>query len=109
MSEAEQFAVVGVLARVSTEHCDQVKAKLNEIPGVTPFSVEELGKLGLVIERASTDEALQVLQVEVETIAEVLGTWPVFSHCEPVASNAGDLKSIDGELMGECNERSNKT
>jgi len=82
------MAVVGAFARVDISNVEAVRQRLADVPGVTPFDLGEVGKIGLVIEAADLDAANEMLRVEIREIEGVLGVWPVYAHMEPDVSDA---------------------
>lgn len=77
------MALLGVLARLDPVDRTQVVDRLALIEGVKTFSVEDDNRVGILIERASMEQAHQALTVDVAGVGGILGTWPVFSDCEP--------------------------
>lgn len=76
------MAVLGVLARVEIAERDRVVACLQQIEGVTPFLIDEPGRIGLVVEADTLQMAHTRLLNEIQSTPGVLGTWPVFVHAE---------------------------
>ena len=80
------MVILGVLARVDVGERDQICSRLAQLPGVSTFSVGETLRVGILVERATIEDAHVVLSSEVEQIPGVLGVWPVFSHVEMPSS-----------------------
>ena len=74
--------VLGVLLRVDPVRLNAIAARLERMPAVTPFSVGEAERIGVLVEAESIGEAHKRLQSEIETIPDVWGAWPVFCHCD---------------------------
>jgi nitrate reductase NapAB chaperone NapD len=74
------MVVIGALVRMETASGDGVRRRLAAIPGVTPFSVEDPARIGLIIEAESLDRAYRLLHDEIPEIEGVLGAWPVYVH-----------------------------
>jgi len=74
------MTVLGVLARVSTDDRQQAVDVLEQLPGVSTFSVGEEERVGILIESEDVDNAHRTLKESVARVPGVLGTWPVFSH-----------------------------
>jgi nitrate reductase NapAB chaperone NapD len=88
VKQESAMAVVGAFARVDLSNAEAVRARLVAIPGVTPFDLGEVGKVGLVIEADNLEAANEMLRVEVKEIDGVLGVWPVYAHMESEISDA---------------------
>jgi len=76
------MVIVGALVRIETGSGDGVRHRLAAIPGVTPFSVDDPTRIGLVIEAESLDHAYRLLHDEIPEVEGVLGAWPVYVHFE---------------------------
>ncbi|RMH13099.1 MAG: hypothetical protein D6695_04995 [Planctomycetota bacterium] len=76
------MAIVGALARVSDEELDKTIAELDRIDGVSTFSVDCVGKLGLLIETRSLDQAHDIMTNHISTVRGVLGAWPIYVNTE---------------------------
>ena len=74
------MAVLGVLARVRASQYDAVYRRLSDVDGVTPFSVGEAQRVGILVEAESLSLSHHLLTEHIETMPGVLGVWPVFSH-----------------------------
>lgn len=99
-------AVLGVLARVEVAERDRVVDLLQRIEGVTPFLIDEPGRIGLVLEADSLELAHARLLEEIESTPGVLGTWPVFVHAEDetAAPAAWERSHASVASEGETNE-----
>ncbi|NOX53590.1 MAG: chaperone NapD [Planctomycetes bacterium] len=100
------MAVIGVLARVEVAERDCVVASLGRIEGVTPFLIDEPGRIGLVVEADTLEAAHKRLVDEIDPTPGVLGTWPVFVHAEneTAESTVWDVFSTSVASEGEMNE-----
>ena len=78
----ESIAVLGVLARVSTEIRDKVAHQLSSYSGVSVFDVSDHQRMGILIEKDTMRAAEDCLRTEVGSTEGILGTWPVFAHFE---------------------------
>ena len=76
------MAILGVLARLEIAERARTVAALERIEGVTPFSIGEAGRIGMVVEAGTLEEAHTRLLDQIQTTPGVLGTWPVFAHAE---------------------------
>ena len=76
------MVTLGVLARVHVPVRQQTLSELEQLDGVSSFSVEEPQRVGLLIERPTLELAHATLIDQVEKVPGVLGAWPVFSHFE---------------------------
>lgn len=74
--------VVGAFARVKNEGLETTVRGLESIEGVSTFEIEAPGKVGLLIEAESLDNAHQVLTDNVRSVEGVLGVWPVYANIE---------------------------
>lgn len=102
-------ATLGVLVRLHVPDRAAILDRLVQIDGVTSFSVEEDERVGLVIEGATLEEARGILSTEVDRLPGVLGTWPVFAHCDPEEGAAREsavqsVESIQAKLQGAGDE-----
>ncbi len=89
------MALLGVLARLDSLDRVQIVDRLRRIEGVSTFSVEDDNRVGILIERGSVAQAHQTLTVDVAGVDGILGTWPVFSDCDPEPA-----QSVDGRMAG---------
>ncbi len=76
------MAVLGVLIRFDPTDREPTLNRLERLDGATLVSVEEAGRVGLIIEADSSDRTREILE-QIDVTRGVLGTWPVFSHLEP--------------------------
>ncbi|MEZ6103402.1 MAG: hypothetical protein R3E01_31040 [Pirellulaceae bacterium] len=79
------LAVLGILLRVDWDGRQQCVRILEGLSGMTVFDVSDPLRLGVIIERASMEDAERALHDEVERVPGVLGAWPVFMHAEDIA------------------------
>lgn len=86
------MALLGVLARVEVADRSQATRQLEQIDGVSTFSVDEQERIGILIEASSVNSAHELLTTEVNCVSGVLGTWPVFSHFEDVEPSHDDVR-----------------
>ncbi len=77
------MAVVGAYARIDLSEEALVPARLEALEGVSTFALGEPGKIGVLIEAESLDEAHARLEDEIEKLEGVLGVFPVYVHAEP--------------------------
>jgi len=91
---AAGIAVLGVLARVDVRERRRILGALEELDGVSTFSVDEEERIGILIEAGSLDGARTTLSAEVEKVHGILGTWPVFAHAEPESDPGSDARPV---------------
>ena len=77
------MAVVGAYARIDLAEEALVPGRLEALEGVSTFSLEEPGKIGVLVEAESLDEAHARLADEIEKLDGILGVFPVYAHAEP--------------------------
>jgi len=101
------MAILGVLARFHPPDRERLLDALEALDGVTPFSVEEEQRLGILIERPTLDEARARLGSEVDRLPGILGTWPVFAHFDRDGAAAPDdpLGSVEDLQQGVVDEK----
>ena len=87
------MALLGVLARVEVADRLQTTQQLEQIDGVSTFSVDEEERMGILIEASSVNSAHELLTTEVNRMSGILGTWPVFSHFDDVESSHDDVRT----------------
>ncbi len=101
--ETSSGVVVGVLARVGVSDYDRLFQKLTDLQDVTPFAVnEERGRVGLLIEKPTLNEAVDTLSNEVDSFPEVLGTWPVYCHDESTQEKLVPLEGLPENCSGQA-------
>ncbi len=83
MTDSSEFVVLGVLARVDDESRRSVESAVEQFEGVSLFAVGDSQKIGILIESRTLAEGEKILETQVKEIPGILGTWPVFVHCEP--------------------------
>ncbi|USN99624.1 MAG: hypothetical protein H6810_02880 [Phycisphaeraceae bacterium] len=76
------MAIVGAFARIEADGFDQAVADLGGLEGVSTFALDEPGKIGLLIEAASLDDAHGVITRQIPAVVGVLGAWPVYANTE---------------------------
>lgn len=72
--------LVGILARVDRVSNPRLVQDLDGMDGVSTFEVGDPGKLGILLESGSTEDAHRILTERIGNWAGVLATWPVYSH-----------------------------
>jgi len=77
------MAVVGAYARIDASELSVVSERLEALEGVSTFALEEPGKVGVLIEAGSLDEAHARLVNEIEKLEGVQGVFPIYAHAEP--------------------------
>ena len=82
------MAVVGAYARIDVSDPQAVRTRLAALSGVTLFDLGDPGKVGVLIEADSIDDAHRTLCAEVEKVEGVWGVWPVYAHMEPESADA---------------------
>ena len=83
MTEGSPFVVLGVLARVDCELQHSVESAVEQFECVSLFAVGDAQKIGILIESRTLAEGEEILNAQVKALPGILGTWPVFVHCEP--------------------------
>ncbi|MCP3902213.1 MAG: chaperone NapD [Planctomycetes bacterium] len=78
--DSTTIATVGAFARIDAATAADVARRLEEIPGVETFPLDEPGKLGLVIEAEDLDRAHAIVTRDVRHAPGVLGVWPLYAH-----------------------------
>jgi len=73
---------VGAFARIEIDEADAIRARLAALDGVTPFDLDETGKMGLLIEAPDLDAAHGKLTKDIRQTDGVLGVWPVYVDVE---------------------------
>ena len=81
------MAIVGAYARIDLADPQAVRCRLAEVSGVTLFDLDEPGKVGLVLEADSLDDAHTTLRAGIEKVDGVLGVWPVYADTESDLAN----------------------
>ncbi len=76
---------VGAFARVEIDDAEATRQRLSELDGVTPFDLDETGKVGLLIEAPDLDAAHNTLTEVVKPTAGVLAVWPVYVDVEDMS------------------------
>jgi nitrate reductase NapAB chaperone NapD len=87
--------IIGGYARVDSGRREGAVRRLSQLRGVSTFDLDEPGKLGVLIEASSIDEAHAILTEDVSATPGVLACWPVFLHEEPDA-NTDCRRESDG-------------
>lgn len=76
------MAIVGAFARVEVSGRDATCGLLDAIEGVSTFELEEVEKVGLLIEAADLDAVHGLITRDVRRTRGVLGAWPVYANTE---------------------------
>ncbi len=76
------MVTIGVLVRVDEATSPGVEQRLNEIPGVGTFELEEPGTVGVLIQARDLDDAHDSLCRRVRAVDGVLCAWPVHTQLE---------------------------
>lgn len=74
--------VVGSFARVDVDAHDQVRERVELLPGVTTFDLGTREKIGLLIETDDLETAHELVNTRIPSVAGVLGVWPVSVHLD---------------------------
>jgi len=77
------MALVGVLVSVHPQDAGDVTTRLEAISGVSTFSVDVEGRIGVMIDADTIDTAHALLTREVSPTTGVLTAWPVHVELEP--------------------------
>ena len=75
-----ETATVGAFARIEVESAGEVRQRLQQLEGVEPFDLDDPGKVGLIIEAATLDDAHAKLTGEIKHTQGVLGVWPIYAN-----------------------------
>ena len=76
------MAIVGAFARIDADHAEACRWSLDELPGVSTFDLPETGKLGVLVEADSLDNAHAIVTTTIRSTPGVLGVWPVYANTE---------------------------
>jgi len=76
------MTIIGALVRVDTEQRAVVWQALAQLPGVSPFALDDAAQLGLIIEAANLDDGYRLLQDTVPRTPGVLTVSPAYAHFE---------------------------
>lgn len=77
------MALVGVLVSVHPHDAEDVTTRLEAISGVSTFSVDVEGRVGVMIDAETIDAAHALLTRKVSPTTGVLTAWPVHVELEP--------------------------
>ncbi len=77
------MTLVGAFARVDSGRVELVRNRLAALQGVATFDLDHPGKIGLLIEGDSEDQAHEILTRVIRGIEGVWGVWPVYVHNDP--------------------------
>jgi len=75
--EMDDYVVVGALARIDMDSKEEVRQRIESLPGFSAFEVEDPLKMGILIEAKSVDEAHSLFSTQLTKVEGVLGAWPV--------------------------------
>ncbi|GEM_PF-2570439 len=81
-STKPSYVVVGVLCRVFPPLMGEVCECIDSLPGMESFSLGERGRVGVLIEAGSFDQAHQRLQEELLQVEGVQAAWPISTQWE---------------------------
>ena len=76
------MAIVGAFARVEIAGFNRCVAGLDAVDGVSTFPLDAPGKVGLLIEAGSLEDAHRIITKQIPTVQGVLGVWPVYASAE---------------------------
>jgi nitrate reductase NapAB chaperone NapD len=105
--KATAVVVLGAIVRLELNSREAAIRLLNELPGVSTFSLNELGRVGLVLEAESIDAAHLKLRSQVQSVPGVLVAWPVFVECEETdpCQGSGQQRLRQAEVGGGIDEQ----
>jgi len=97
------MAVVGVLARIDTTARAGILAALALLPGISTFPVGDDLRVGILVERATLDDAHRAVMEELKAVPGLLAAWPVFAHADGEGVGGAELAacSLSGIQSGE--------
>jgi nitrate reductase NapAB chaperone NapD len=82
------MTVVGAFARIDGDDMEGVRHRLETLPGVSTFDLADPGKVGILIEAETVDQAHHCLTQDIRAVEGVLGAWPVYLHDEEEEAEA---------------------
>ena len=88
------MAVVGAYARIDATRTAEIRRRVQALPGVTTFDLDDSAKLGIVVEAPDLESAQDRLTQTVSAVEGVLGVWPVYSHPERLGRSANNLDNL---------------
>jgi hypothetical protein len=91
------MALLGVLARLDPFDRAQIVDRLEQIEGVSTFSVDDDNRVGILIQRSCVEQAHRALTIDVAGVRGILGAWPVFSDCDPEPAQSLDQSMEAGD------------
>ena len=74
------MTIVGAMVRVEETQHNAAWQAFAQMPGVTPFALDDATRLGLVIETESLDDAYRLLSEDVRDAPGVLSVYPAYAH-----------------------------
>jgi nitrate reductase NapAB chaperone NapD len=76
------MAIVGAYARIDPDDVPAVRGRIESLPGISIFDLDEPAKVGIIIESDDVDAAHEKLTRHVRGVEGVWGVWPVYVHFE---------------------------
>ncbi len=70
--------VVGAYARIDPQQPRATRQRLDALEGVETFDLDDLYRVGLLIEADSLDAAHLLIDQVIPAVEGVLGVWPIF-------------------------------
>ncbi len=80
--DIETLAVVGAFARIEPGASVKVRQRLNQIPGVETFDLDDQDRVGILIETKDAAGAEEILEGPIKATPGVWGAWPVSVELE---------------------------
>lgn len=84
------MVVVGAYAHLELSQESSVPPRLEALDGVSTFDLGVAGKIGILIEARSLDEAHARLTQEVREVEGVRGVFPVYVNAEEAEEEPGE-------------------
>jgi nitrate reductase NapAB chaperone NapD len=84
------MVVVGAYARIELSEESRVPQRLEALEGVSTFPLGDAGKIGILVEAESLDEAHARLSKEIRELEGVRGVFPVYVNAEDVSGENPD-------------------
>ena len=100
------MVVVGALVRLEIQLRDRATQLLDQLEGVSTFSIGERGRIGVIVEADSIRAAHARLTEQIQAVPGVLAVWPVFAHyaAECADRDAGQDLLARAAFGGESDE-----
>ena len=70
--------VLGAYARIDPAEPEATRRRLDALPGVETFGLDDPLRVGLIIEAATLDDAHAQIRQVIPAVEGVLGVWPIF-------------------------------